>query len=498
MAPRRRRRQDITLADLFALAQAEAARGYEENPAEGTLDEALRRLGYSAEEWSFVDKHYALIYSAFANRVGALDFATGVHGKALAEPDEALVAEVKRTLNEAISLGSLPLGLVEDLDVAAGKLVASKQGKSRTYRLGKLLKQAGATSTLLRKFETRQVALDWEITSDPMEVASMSYGRAWVSCMAPGGAYKRGPISDVRAGSALILFFRPGADEPCGREVIRPSARVTKGKPRIIRSGVTYGTAAVLSDEEISAAIEQQTGLAVKVVTGELSSTDGPYFGVYDDAARSDAPVDAYDIPPLTEALRKTWSRFVDLPEPSAGGLEPSESDSDVEFDQAVDVAQNVLAQWNDQPESNVQAVATPADRGRLALVLAALGGEEVTDFPVEAFSGFDEGIARRAWTHVLATSQHHFIALVDPVFDFGADEVAAGVSHVEDEDDLDEDYWYPNYRTLVNKHVKLGHQNVPHDVLRFTLPNWEAAREVIAHLEADSNVYYWEVVGIG
>lgn len=475
----------LTLADLFYAAQQEAA-GALENPSTESFLEALDRLGYAGRKgheedaaYRFVKRHYATIYHAFANRVGALDFATGVRGQASGIEDERLSADIRKELHDARLLGAIgSLGRLLDLDVVEGKAVfITLQGKQRVYRVGKLLKQAGATSNLIRRFEMRAVALEWEITADPMEVACMSYGRAWTSCMAPGGSYEAGPISDVLAGSALILFSRPGADEPCGREVLRPSAVASLRGPVIVRSGRTYGTSALLTNEEIATAIKQQTGLDLDVRVRELTGYDGPYFGVHDDYSRLKVSVSLSDVDKLTEKLRKTWAKFVDLPEPGAGGLEEADTPNwDAEFDQAVEAAELALNYWNEQQEGDLGAIPVPGAR----------------DFMGDAVDGFDEGIALRAWTHVLSASPHRFIVLADPDTEFvGAESTISRAG-------LDEDYWDVNYRDFVRHYEKLRRRDVEFRVFEFSTPDWDSAQDVMVRLENDPNVYAWEVTRIG
>jgi hypothetical protein len=104
----------------------------------------------------------------------------------------------------------------------------NKTGVSKgvNVKLGKVLKEAGATKEQLKEFETRikpaQTHWVWKISAHPFDVLTMSFGRSWTSCMRPGGPAQFGPLTDMAAGSACLFWYRPGADEPCGRTILRP------------------------------------------------------------------------------------------------------------------------------------------------------------------------------------------------------------------------------------------------------------------------------------
>jgi len=459
----------VSLADLFALAERSAK--YQENPSDASITSALKRMGYSSSETKFIRKYYGAIHYAFTHRVGALDFLSGVSGQALGAVPEELVDEVKAALQQALSLGLLgSLGVIEDLNVADGTLVASKQGKSRTYRLGKLLKKAGATSTLLRKFETREVQLNWQITADPMEVASMSYGRSWVSCMRPGHEYERGPISDVLAGSALVLFYRPGADKPCGRIVLRPSAVPEEGKPVIVLACRGYGTVAALSEEALEDAILAQTGLEVVVEQRKLFDEDGPYRGVYDDCRRTEVPVDPDDVPELTEALRETWTEFVDLPSPDEEELEEPEGPTEDDPQEARTVTAWALEEWYNNADEG--AVARPTAQ-KLARVV-----EE---------QGFNASVALRAAEDIIASSVHRILAITSKDFRPPAD--AVKITH------FDPNYWYDEFRQITRTFLKHLEEDDDEPLTWFILsPNEVEAERMGALLNSDPEVFYWEV----
>jgi hypothetical protein len=113
--------------------------------------------------------------------------------------------------------------------------------RERTMKLGRFLKKHDASDELLHAFETREMPVwEWFISAHPIDVLTMSHGRAWTSCMRPGEAYQFGPLTDMAAGSALLFFKRPGADKPCGRVVLRPIVN-GYGGAQINYGGTVYG-----------------------------------------------------------------------------------------------------------------------------------------------------------------------------------------------------------------------------------------------------------------
>ena len=119
-------------------------------------------------------------------------------------------------------------------------------GKRRKFGkwLRQQIKKGMRYQACLKEFETRSsLCYEWEISTKPSDVLGMSYNRAWTSCMRPGGAFEDGAVTDYTAGAAVVLYYRPGADQPCGREVLRPGAIETKEGlvPLILRGGTIYG-----------------------------------------------------------------------------------------------------------------------------------------------------------------------------------------------------------------------------------------------------------------
>jgi len=146
--------------------------------------------------------------------------------------------------------------------------------RSRVYKIGKILRKAGAPPEVVRMFETRKAVTSWDvlITTDPAEVLSMSHKRSWTSCMRPGGSYQRGPMADMAQGTALVLFFEPGADEPCGRTLLRPA--VLEGEPVILSPGaVLYGRGP--GEEALHALFQEVADLAGIGVCTRLWTSEG-------------------------------------------------------------------------------------------------------------------------------------------------------------------------------------------------------------------------------
>lgn len=85
--------------------------------------------------------------------------------------------------------------------------------------------------------------MEWRISAHPFDVLTMSYKRPWSSCMRPGSdfPYQYGILSDLAAGTAIMFFYRPGADVPAGRLTLRP-ALDHEGEPSIYSARTVYGT----------------------------------------------------------------------------------------------------------------------------------------------------------------------------------------------------------------------------------------------------------------
>jgi len=193
-------------------------------------------------------KLYPRTLAQASEGLGCLDFLNGKSGRTRLDDEGPawlgeLVDVVVDNHKEQVSLRP---------SWAEGYMTTIFDGRpKRREKLGKWLRKNGATPEWLHEFETREVDVRWEITTDPAEVLGMSFDRAWTSCMRPGGAYERGPLWDLMAGSALVLFFRPGADKPCGREILRPAVD-KDGSPLIVRGGIIYGMGTSVPSENLT------------------------------------------------------------------------------------------------------------------------------------------------------------------------------------------------------------------------------------------------------
>jgi hypothetical protein len=200
--------------------------------------------------------------------LGCLGFLHGKTGtiKKEADPPGWLVSLTKRWVSQkagtkrnrkVLNLNgtSCLKASILSIDWSNGKISWLENDREKTMKLGKWLRKAGATPEQLHEFETRKLSeWRWEISSDLLDILTMSHNRSWTSCMRPDGAYQKGLFTDMRAGSAVLFWYRPGADKPCGREILRPA--VFDGEPFIIRGGTVYGDGPEISDEELSSLLE--------------------------------------------------------------------------------------------------------------------------------------------------------------------------------------------------------------------------------------------------
>lgn len=209
---------------------------------------------------------------AVLNSLGLLDFLHGKEGEISTTGELPLWAEYK--------IFDWYKGFPENIQVIptkidwAGGLVHFRQEttfrgktfmKTSSIKIGKIFSKVGASKGEWDAFETREVKFEYRISTDPVEVFTMSHNRAWTSCMKPGGGAERGLATDVEAGSAIMFFYRPGATQPCGRKVLR--ACLIKGKTFIIDNKV-YGSGPDLSVEEM------QKVLTFPVVQAKLADKE--------------------------------------------------------------------------------------------------------------------------------------------------------------------------------------------------------------------------------
>jgi len=194
--------------------------------------------------------------TAALQSVGCLDFLHGKSGTVNNQAKPGWVIDLERFQNLKINYQEGKVVLPDGCIMKFGKwLRKNKMGFE------------------LQEFEKRQqLRFIWRISTTPSDILGMSYDRVWTSCMRPDGEYKCGPLSDCQAGSAIILFFRPGADKPCGREILRPAVR--DGKPVIIRGGTIYGNGTKIDAKEITTEIE----IVSSVELGDIGIFADVYF----------------------------------------------------------------------------------------------------------------------------------------------------------------------------------------------------------------------------
>jgi hypothetical protein len=149
-----------------------------------------------------------------------------------------------------------------NIDWYAGRLavLARPPGKIQydvvaSVKLGKILRKNKASAALMKAFETRELpSWEWRVSCHPYDVLTMSFRRPWTSCMRPPdpegqgssrapGEYQYGPLTDMAAGAAVLFFYRPGADVPSGRVILRPALlpQMDEYGNSITAPGVVYG-----------------------------------------------------------------------------------------------------------------------------------------------------------------------------------------------------------------------------------------------------------------
>lgn len=146
----------------------------------------------------------------------------------------------------------------EVLDYIKG-LAIDIQTKKRQMKIGKVIKDAPALKTFIN--DKRRGATKKEymtvISRHPHDIAGMSAGRGWTSCMdlmksaAQGGEYKHYVMHDVKQGTIiayLVTTDDPDIKNPVARILIKPflNTKNQKGTGKVIdfilvRDGVSFG-----------------------------------------------------------------------------------------------------------------------------------------------------------------------------------------------------------------------------------------------------------------
>jgi len=158
--------------------------------------------------------------------------------------------EVRRGIVAVVNYGldyvNWQKGTVEVL-----KRYQDRESQRQTVKLGKWLERyimaqgIGKQEALTMRYDLKNRAKDkmrWAVSAHPYDVLTMSFNRPWSSCMRPGSDYdwQYGILTDLAAGSAMMFFYCPGADTPCGRLTLRPA--LDENGQKVIVSGRTiYG-----------------------------------------------------------------------------------------------------------------------------------------------------------------------------------------------------------------------------------------------------------------
>ena len=197
---------------------------------------------------------------------------------------------------------------LESFDWSAG--TCKMRGDRRIHRLGKKLREVGASPELIKAFETRTME-EWRchITSDQWDVLHMSTGQGWTSCMQLGSACQWGPVTEGMKGSMLLKFFRPGDTKPCGREILRPSyiknGKTGKISPVVLRGGKVYGTGLNIEDSILS-------DLIGVPVMKKSEDKEGLLLGAYDDNGGRETRVvgSANGLVSAMRQVHKVWANL--------------------------------------------------------------------------------------------------------------------------------------------------------------------------------------------
>lgn len=261
-----------------------------------TIADAIRLTLTSFLPEDYVERFWEDLCRAIVERFRGLDFLNGKRGTLKKAPPapEWVAPLVKGTYPQAEILWG------------EGRLI--KDGRSQ--KLGKALRKLGASREQMREFETRTLSSwEWQISTEVKDVLTMSHNRPWTSCMRPGGEVEEGPISDVYGGSALLFWFRPGAAQPCGREVVRVTylmKEVQKDRweraPHLLRGGTVYGAGPKISDKEMS----EIFGISCETARlwGWCMITDG----VWDDVGRDTKEIASSDLEENRALLEEIWA----------------------------------------------------------------------------------------------------------------------------------------------------------------------------------------------
>jgi hypothetical protein len=288
--------------------------------------------------------------------------------------------------------------VIEDIDWGGGKITMTryfihpKKPKTQTQKLGKILNKIAKSSRSLKnfspyikEFETRELPhWEWRISAHPLDVLTMSFRRPWTSCMRPpdpekgdpeGGEAQYGPLTDMAAGSAVMFFYRPGANVPCGRLILRPALDY-QNDPMIYSGKRIYGCGPNNIDpEQIERMLEDSTG--VEITVGEYNlcvSGDNKKAlsrKIYDDNANQFCSQTTEEYDEAYEALvEANWpDPQVDSEEIYSVAAEFKEEFEDYEYEESEEDREERLQRLIDE--------ATPSIATR---ILGAMTDEEVAN----------------------------------------------------------------------------------------------------------------------
>lgn len=245
--------------------------------------------------------------------------------------------------------------------------------------------------------------------------------------MRPGGAAELGPLTDMAAGSALMLFYRPGAHVACGRLVLRPVS--DEGSPGIVSGGTVYGSGpGKIRPDKLAAMLAEATGIDMPVTNDELcpAGEDGEALSrsIYSDTDRDYCTQDQEQYDDAYEVLGGiSWPQAAldvgDIKNRAGHARELVESN---EAGVLVDIAREIAEFWGTEgqegPLQNIREVyenenlPSSADYDAAA---EALGRELDDDEESQLSSMVDERL-EEMWNETLASVRGTVFAILgDP-----------------------------------------------------------------------------------
>jgi len=284
------------------------------------------------------------------------------------------------------------------------KVYEGRPDQKQTFKIGKWLEKYIATKAFTEqqiiqmrddlKRRAKDNWMTWRISAHPYDVLTMSYNRPWSSCMRPGSDYpwQYGILTDLAAGSAIMFFYRPGADQPAGRLILRPA--IDKNGSTVIYSGKNiYGTGPKpLPPGQITTMLSQAGFTNAQVVERNLCTT-GSYGRalsrlIYNDVGGPggcDQDDETYDT--AYERLSR------------AGWPDPTLDIGDL---------RSVAEEWEGEIECDIEEIKSRPDINIEEIVneFDWFGHDSVEEL-LDYFSHQGEGVRRVVWEH-LSTEHPH------------------------------------------------------------------------------------------